>query len=151
MCKTYSITKSGRHALLQKLTLINSRIDDIQHKMTELRSSKQSDEDVTFTALIHEKSAFAKEKERIEEILQNCRILNSTKAGKIGPGCNVKLQNHKICYQFTLVEPFEADPRMGKVSHSSPLGKSVSGRKIGEKIEFETPTGKTELQVLEIN
>lgn len=43
---------------------------------------------------------------------------------------------------YTVVGEWEADPAEKKISHESPLGKALIGRKAGEKFEVEAPAGK---------
>ena len=52
---------------------------------------------------------------------------------------------------FHLVGVKEANPREGKISHESPIGKALIGKSIGETAEVETPVGKIELKILEIH
>lgn len=39
-------------------------------------------------------------------------------------------------FTYTLVGPVEANPLEGKISHESPLGKELMGRKAGEDFDF---------------
>ncbi len=43
---------------------------------------------------------------------------------------------------FTLVGTAEADPKQGRISNESPLGKALFGHRKGEKISFLSPSGK---------
>jgi transcription elongation factor GreA len=45
----------------------------------------------------------------------------------------------KIVYQ--IVGQTEADARIGRISYSSPLGRALIGRKVGEDVEVTTPSG----------
>jgi transcription elongation factor GreA len=45
----------------------------------------------------------------------------------------------KIVYQ--IVGQTEADARIGRISYSSPLGRALIGRRIGEDVEVTTPSG----------
>ena len=42
---------------------------------------------------------------------------------------------------FTLVGPGEIDPRNGKISVNSPVGRALSDRRVGETVEVDTPAG----------
>ncbi|MDP3994516.1 MAG: GreA/GreB family elongation factor, partial [bacterium] len=43
---------------------------------------------------------------------------------------------------FQLVGEWEADPTSQKISHESPLGQALIGKKLGEKVEIDAPVGK---------
>ncbi|MFZ1332518.1 MAG: GreA/GreB family elongation factor, partial [Flavobacteriales bacterium] len=51
---------------------------------------------------------------------------------------------------FTLVAESEADIKLGKISVTSPIGKGLLGKSVGETAEVVTPTGGTKFEVLEI-
>ncbi|KKP57736.1 MAG: Transcription elongation factor GreA [Candidatus Gottesmanbacteria bacterium GW2011_GWA1_34_13] len=51
---------------------------------------------------------------------------------------------------FTIVGEWEADPKEKKISHSSPLGKALLGKKIGEEIEVLAPVGKIRYKIISI-
>jgi transcription elongation factor GreA len=52
--------------------------------------------------------------------------------------------------QYTLVSESEADLKSGKISVSSPIGKGLLGKKVGEVAEVEVPAGKLQFEILDI-
>lgn len=77
--------------------------------------------------------------------LDNCVIIDSPrKGGRIGVGHVVTLEDEKGKQRvYTLVGSVEADPKAGKISNESPLGKALMDHKKGDKVSFLSPTGKT--------
>lgn len=51
---------------------------------------------------------------------------------------------------YTLVSAEEADVSQGKISISSPIGRSLLGKKLGDAIEVRTPAGVREFKVLQL-
>ena len=51
---------------------------------------------------------------------------------------------------YQLVGMKEADPRQGKISHESPIGKALLGKRVGDIAEVRTPGGALRLTILEI-
>ena len=51
---------------------------------------------------------------------------------------------------FYLVGAKEADPRAGKISHESPIGRALMDHKVGDTVEAQTPGGVTRLKILHI-
>jgi transcription elongation factor GreA len=51
---------------------------------------------------------------------------------------------------FQIVGVTEANPRQGKISHESPIGKALVGKKAGDHAIVQTPAGESELLILEI-
>ncbi len=67
-------------------------------------------------------------------------------------GCTVVLENldteEEVKYQ--LVGPDESDISLGKISVSSPLGRAMLGKKVGDEIVVQAPAGKREYEVIDI-
>lgn len=51
---------------------------------------------------------------------------------------------------FILVGAKEADPRAGKISHESPIGKALMGKREGDIAKAETPSGSIVFKVLKV-
>ena len=51
---------------------------------------------------------------------------------------------------YLLVSPAEADPRRGRISEESPIGRALVGRKKNEEVTAETPSGPERLLVLDV-
>jgi transcription elongation factor GreA len=90
--------------------------------------------------------------EEIEEILKNSVLVEEQKGprNQVCLGCRVTVGNGKDEHIYHIVGEWEADPTEKKVSHSSPLGQALLGRKVGEEVEFEAPAGKTIFRILKI-
>jgi len=65
-------------------------------------------------------------------------------------GCRVTVEVHGQKGVFHLVGEWEADPASQKISHESPLGKALLGRKVGDQVEVEAPVGKLVYSVVAI-
>ena len=53
--------------------------------------------------------------------------------------------------QYTLVSESEANLREGKIAVSTPIGKALLGKKVGDVVEIQVPSGLLHLEVLEIS
>ena len=52
--------------------------------------------------------------------------------------------------EYTLVSTEEADAERGLISTTSPIGKALLNRKVGDEIEVTTPAGKKEFEVVRL-
>jgi transcription elongation factor GreA len=52
---------------------------------------------------------------------------------------------------YLLVSPAEADPRRGRISEESPIGRALVGRKKDEEVTAETPSGPERLVILDVS
>lgn len=78
------------------------------------------------------------------EVIRNAQIINQGhKACKqVNLGCKVTVEGKGKTTVYHLVGEWEADPAEKKISYQSPLGQSLLGKKVGDKVEVEAPAGK---------
>ena len=51
---------------------------------------------------------------------------------------------------YTIVGSAEANPGAGRISNESPLGKALMGHKAGDRVAYDSPGGRIEMEILEI-
>lgn len=92
---------------------------------------------------------------KLEEVVANARILDESKldASKALVLSKVKIKNtgNGSVMTYLLVAENEADLKAGKISVSSPIGKGLLGKKVGETAEIVVPSGKMHFEILEIS
>src|SRR3972149_4779185 len=85
----------------------------------------------------------------LAEVIDPSRINQS----RVAFGAKVKIldteENEE--HVFTLVGPDEADVKSGKISISSPVGKSLLGKEVGDAVVIRAPARTMEYEILEIN
>ena len=69
---------------------------------------------------------------------------------QVGSTVTVKQKSGKS-QKFQLVGPTEADPTQGRISHKSPVGRALLGKKRGDKVIIKAPAGELELTVTTIS
>jgi transcription elongation factor GreA len=90
--------------------------------------------------------------QEIEAILHNAEIITKNKnQDVVSLGSHVTIQEADYPPEtYHLVGPQEADPRNGKISHESPIGRALMDRKVGDTTEAETPSGVLKFKVIKI-
>ncbi len=87
----------------------------------------------------------------IDEILKRSQVVEDNHNDKeVSLGSTVILQFNSSKDQYQIVGEFEADPVKKKLSVTSPLGKALLGKSIGNTVEVEVPDGKVEYKILGI-
>jgi len=91
----------------------------------------------------------------IERSLENAVLIDEEAAHKsktvqVGSSVTVKGADGKS-RKYQLVGPTEADPTQGRISHKSPVGRSLLGKKRGDEVVIQTPRGETSLTVTSIS
>lgn len=82
---------------------------------------------------------------RLDDMIRHTKIItDGKKKDEVGFGSKVtiKKQGSEEAHEYTIVGSEEADMRVKKLSHVSPLGAALMGKKKGDTFTFETPGGK---------
>ncbi len=90
--------------------------------------------------------------QELEAILRNTVIIEKG-AGQdyVFIGSHVTIQEDTFDPEtYHLVGPTEADPRKGRISHESPIGRALINKKVGEIAEADAPSGKIKFKILKI-
>ncbi len=91
---------------------------------------------------------------KMEELLANARLIDESQLdiSKVLVLSTVKIKNQAngMEMKYTLVAESEADLKTGKISVTSPIGKGLLGKKVGEVAEVQVPNGTLKFEVLEI-
>ncbi|MDP8238982.1 MAG: transcription elongation factor GreA [Candidatus Hatepunaea meridiana] len=91
----------------------------------------------------------------LQKNLSNVEIIeeNSIRSDEIRVLCKVMLENlgngSKIDY--TLVDPLQSDPAKKRISLKSPIGKGLLGKRVGDEVTINVPSGKIHFKVLSID
>lgn len=81
---------------------------------------------------------------KLSNFIRYGSIINFANKGVIEIGCKVTMINNHELFKYQIVGREEANPRLGKISNESPLGKLLLGKTVGENIRLQTSsTAKT--------
>jgi len=92
---------------------------------------------------------------KLEEVHSNARLIDESHLdmSKVLVLSKVKIKNQQngMEMDYTLVAESEADLKSGKISVTSPIGKGLLGKSVGQVAEITVPNGKLNFEVLEIS
>ena len=92
---------------------------------------------------------------KLEEVLSNARVIDESQLdlSKVLVLSKVKIKNlnNQMQLHYTLVAESEADLKSGKISVSSPIGKGLLGKKVGEVAEVMVPNGTIKFEIISID
>ena len=93
--------------------------------------------------------------QELEMLLATAKIIDEngrkkTDSVQIGSKVTIKEGNFEP-ETFIIVGVAEANPREGKISNESPIGKAILNHKIGDTVKVETPGGTYNVKILKIN
>ncbi len=137
MKKTVNLTPAGKAELEQELAELIAQRPAIAERIATARAFGDLSENQEYTDARAEQKTVENRIIEIQEILKNASIIKAPKKGdKITIGASVVIDMGGKEFTYTLVGPVEANPLEGKISHESPLGKELMGRKADESFDF---------------
>lgn len=149
-------TKEGLDKLKKELEHMKSvERPKISQQIAEARDKGDLSENAEYDAAKEAQGLLEMKISKLEDTLSTARLMDNSKidTSKVMVLATVKIKNTKNGMQMTykLVSESEADLKAGKISISSPIGKGLTGKKVGDVAEIQTPAGKMEFEILEIN
>jgi transcription elongation factor GreA len=89
--------------------------------------------------------------QEIESVLRSAIIIERKDSDVVSVGAHITVQEDNYEPEtYYLVGAKEADPRQGKISNESPIGKALIDHKVGDVVEAETPGGVVKFKILKI-
>lgn len=126
----------------------------ISQQIADARDKGDLSENAEYHAAKEEQGLLEARIAKMEEMLANARVIDpdmmDTSKVFIHTTVRVRQAGSGAERDFTLVAESEADIKTGKISVSSPIGKGLLGRAVGEIAEVVTPAGTTRFEVLRI-
>jgi transcription elongation factor GreA len=151
---TVRLTAEGRKELEEELARLEAELPTVSTRLGDARAGGNDpaenldlrdamDALALLEGRIGELRALLAAAEPIED--------NASRDGVIRLGAKVKIRHADgEEASYLLVSPAEADPRRGRISEESPIGRVLLGRKKNEEVTADTPSGLEKLVVLDV-
>lgn len=136
MKKTINLTPAGYAELEKELAELVAERPAIAERIATARAFGDLSENQEYSDARTEQKNVENRILEIEETLKNATLIKSKKTDKVIIGATVIITMGGKEYTYTVVGPVEANPLEGKISHESPIGKELLGRKAGESFDF---------------
>ncbi|HEX6548741.1 MAG TPA: transcription elongation factor GreA [Candidatus Dormibacteraeota bacterium] len=138
------ITAEGLEDVKRELgELVDRRRPDIVAKIKAARELGDLSENFEYHSARNEQSFIEGRIAELEAIVRNHKLIEAPRpGGVIGLLSTVTFQDEDGSEEtYQLVGPAEADPKAGKISHESAIGRALMGRKPGDEVEVVTDAG----------
>lgn len=155
MSKYIYISKDGLEKLKAELHELKAeKRPAIAKKISEARDFGDLKENAEYYAA-REQMLFLENKiTQLEETIRRARVVDpnkvSTEHVSIYTTVSLEDLNRNQTVEYTLVSQEESDFREAKISTTSPVGKALLGKKVGEVVNIKVPAGVMKYKVLEI-
>ncbi len=146
------LTDDGRQNVLSQLEYLRTtrRAEVAQY----LHDAKDAGDVIDNAAYEDAKVEHARLENRIyelEQMLVRAKLISRVESDVVTLGSVLRLSTPDDReYNYSIVGAFEADPRAGRISNESPVGKALLGHKVGDLVIVSTPGGVKEYTILSI-
>jgi transcription elongation factor GreA len=152
----YPITREGYDSLKKDLEFLrNTKRPRILLAIEEARAHGDISENAEYDAAKEEYQFLQKKMSEIEEMLGQSEVVEIKKAanGKVEFGCVIALKNLDTGEEvvYTLLGPYESDIEKGKIAMSSPLGRALLNKEVGDEVSFSAPGGERTYEIITIS
>lgn len=150
--KKIQLTKEGYENLQKELkNLLEVKKPQAVDRLSKARAMGDLSENSEYVAAKEDLALVEGRTQEVEEILKTAEVVtnhNGNHAVDVGVTVTVEADGKQDVFQ--IVGEFEADPMNKKLSHTSPIGKALIGKRVGEVVEVAIPAGKILYKILEI-
>lgn len=153
--KVQPITREGLAKIEEELhhleTVRRQEIADRIHQAKELASTQNNAE---YEDAKNEQAMVEGRILQLQSLIQNAEIIDEDgahKSKRVMLGSHVKVRSDDgKAHEYVIVGPAEADPRDGKISNESPVGRALIGKSVNDEVQVSVPKGILTLKITKI-
>jgi transcription elongation factor GreA len=147
------LTREGFERLEKELDYLRTeKRNEVAVRLRDALEDGELIENAELEAAKNEQSFVEGRIKELEILLSNAHLIEEgSHTDIIQVGSKVKV--HEEGYdpeEYVIVGAAEADPRLGRISNESPLGKALLNKKAGDKVKVEAPGGAFEIEILKV-
>ena len=153
---TNFLTKEGFQKLQEELDhLRTAKRQEVAERLHEAMEGGELIENAEYEAAKNEQAFVEGRIQELDILLATANIIEDNGKGRkndaihVGPKVTIKEGNFEA-ETFVIVGAAEANPREGKISNESPIGKAILNHKLGDIVKVETPGGTYNVKIIKV-
>ena len=153
---TNFLTKEGFQKLQEELDYLRTaKRQEVAERLHEAMEGGELIENAEYEAAKNEQAFVEGRIQELDLLLATAQIIEDNGKGKkndailVGSKVTIKEGNFEA-ETFTIVGAAEANPREGKISNESPIGKAILNHKLGDVVKVETPGGTYNVKIIKV-
>src|SRR5450759_1404958 len=150
---TSFLTREGYKKLQEELDFLRaSKRQEIANRLHEAMEGGELIENAEYEAAKNEQAFVEGRIKELEILLATARVIGDTdRVDTVQVGSKVTIQEEGGSPEiYTIVGAAEANPRAGRISNESPLGKSLLNRRPGERAQVDAPAGVFSVVIIKV-
>ena len=150
------LTKDGYQKLQDELDYLRKvKRQEVAERLHEAMEGGELIENAEYEAAKNEQAFVEGRIQELDALLASAKLIedNGTKKKSDGVqlGSKVTIKEGNFDAEtFTVVGIAEANPREGKISNESPIGRAILNHQVGESVTVETPSGTYKVKIIKV-
>src|SRR6056297_1924947 len=156
MAKVSYVTEQGLEKLKKELEQLESvERPKISQQIAEARDKGDLSENAEYDAAKEAQGLLEMRISKLKNTVANSRVLDPSKIDtstvQILNKVRIKNKKNNAEMTYTLVSESEADLKAGKISIDTPIAKGLLGKKVGDVVDIQVPSGVIPFEIMEIS
>jgi len=155
MGNVHYLTQEGLDKLKEELDEMMAQRPVISAAIAEARDKGDLSENAEYDAAREAQGLLELKISKLQDSIANARVIDESKINtdSVQMLNRVKMKNLKTgqIVEYVLVGESEANLREGKLAATTPIGKALMGRKKGETVDVNVPSGIIQFEILDIS
>ena len=148
----FHLTSEGLKALKDELhELTTTKRGEIAGRLKEAKADGDLSENAMYDAARDEQSFVEGRIAEIEHILKHAAVIANKGNASVSLGSKVHVELEEGEQEYVIVGSTEANPDKGFISDQSPIGKALLGKKPGDEVHIEVPSGTMTYRIKRIS
>ncbi len=152
---TNFLTKEGFKKLQDELDYLRTtKRQEVAERLHEAMEGGELIENAEYEAAKNEQAFVEGKIQELDMLLATARVIEDNggeKTGNIQVGSKVVIKEQGFDPEtYVIVGGAEANPREGKISNESPIGKAILNHEVGETVTVETPGGTYKVKIISV-
>ena len=140
------MTQEGYNKLVEEVNHLESvKRPEISKRIAEARDKGDLSENAEYDAAKEAQGLLEGKIAQLKGLLANARLIDEDRIGtdvvQILNKVTIRNTNNNQSMCYTLVSESEANLKEGKIAINTPIGKGLLGKKVGDTVDIQVPSG----------
>ncbi|HZP57230.1 MAG TPA: transcription elongation factor GreA [Dehalococcoidia bacterium] len=154
--KSQPITREGLQKIEEELRYLETvRRPEVAERIKQAKDLSNTQNNAEYEDAKNEQAMVEGRILQLQALIQNAELIDEDGAHRskqvtLGSHVKVKAEDGKSV-EYVIVGPAEADPRDGKISNESPVGRALMGKRVNDEVQVNVPKGLITYKITRIS
>jgi transcription elongation factor GreA len=150
------MTEEGYNKILAEINYLETvKRPEISAQIAEARDKGDLSENAEYDAAKDAQGIMEAKLAQLKKLISNARLIDesqvTTDAVQILNKVKIRNIQNNTVMTYTLVSDSEANLKEGKISVNTPIAQGLMGKKVGDKVDIQVPSGVMKFEIMDIS